>query len=249
MSGLRPGAVAVAERSRLAAMLALTFTTGMVDAIGYLGLDRVFTGNMTGNVVILGMAVTGAGDLPIAGPLLALAGFMGGAAIGGRALRRAEPGWTRVTTLLFTAVGTIVLVLGIATAVVGTEHEPVALAVTTALGAAMGLQAATARFLAVKDVTTVVVTSTLTGLAADSRFGLGTGSGSGRRVLAVLAIGVGALAGALLLRAGLGWSLVVVAGIVLVTTLVAALHEAGRPSAATVTATATATATARGERA
>ncbi|MCR1784316.1 DUF1275 domain-containing protein [Nocardioides carbamazepini] len=211
-------------------MLALTFTTGMVDAIGFLGLDRVFTGNMTGNVVILGMAVTGAGDLPVAGPLLALAGFLVGAAIGGRALRRAEPGWTRVTTLLFAAVGTIVLALGIATAVVGTEREPVALAVTTALGAAMGLQAATARFLAVKDVTTVVVTSTLTGLAADSRLGLGTGSGSGRRLLAVLGIGVGALAGALLLRAGLGWSLVVVAGIVLATTLIAARFQTGRPA-------------------
>jgi hypothetical protein len=38
-------------------MLALTFTTGIVDAVGYLGLDRVFTANMTGNVVILGMAL------------------------------------------------------------------------------------------------------------------------------------------------------------------------------------------------
>ncbi|MBM7520057.1 YoaK family protein [Nocardioides nitrophenolicus] len=230
MSELSPDPTALAERSRLWAMLALTFTTGMVDAIGYLGLDRVFTGNMTGNVVILGMAITGAGDLPIAGPLLALAGFMAGAAIGGRALRRAEPGWTRLTTLLFAAVGSIVLALGITTAVVGTDREPVALAVTTALGAAMGLQAATARFLAVKDVTTVVVTSTLTGLAADSRLGLGTGSGSGRRLLAVVAIGVGALAGALLLRAGLGWSLMVVAGIILVTTVLGAMFQTGRLS-------------------
>ena len=39
--------------SPLPLMLALTFSTGIVDAVGYLGLDRVFTGNMTGNVVIL----------------------------------------------------------------------------------------------------------------------------------------------------------------------------------------------------
>ena len=50
---------------------ALTFATGMLDAVGYLGLDRVFTGNMTGNVVILAMALTGADGLPVVGPLLA----------------------------------------------------------------------------------------------------------------------------------------------------------------------------------
>ncbi|MGQ4427380.1 DUF1275 family protein, partial [Streptomyces violaceoruber] len=42
-------------------MLALTFATGVVDAVGYLRLDQVFAGNMTGNVVILGMAATGGG--------------------------------------------------------------------------------------------------------------------------------------------------------------------------------------------
>jgi uncharacterized membrane protein YoaK (UPF0700 family) len=38
----------------LVLMMVLTFTTGIIDAVGYLGLDRVFTANMTGNVVILG---------------------------------------------------------------------------------------------------------------------------------------------------------------------------------------------------
>ena len=47
------------ERMHLSLMLALTFTTGINDAVGYLGLDKVFTGNMTGNVVILGMALAG----------------------------------------------------------------------------------------------------------------------------------------------------------------------------------------------
>lgn len=216
-----------AERSLLWAMVTLSFTTGVVDAIGYLALDRVFTGNMTGNVVILGMAVAGAEDLPVVGPLLALAGFVAGAAVGGRSLRNAEPGWTRRTTILFASVGVLILALGITTTVVGTELEPVALAVTTTLGAAMGLQAAAARFLAVKDVTTVVVTSTLTGLAADSRFGLGTRVGSWRRLSAVLAIGLGALTGALLLRVGLGSSLVIVSAIVLATTLVTASLQRG----------------------
>ncbi len=66
-------------------MLALTFSTGIVDAVGYLGLDRVFTGNMTGNVVILGMALVGGDDLPVVGPVIALVAFFVGAMIGGRA--------------------------------------------------------------------------------------------------------------------------------------------------------------------
>ena len=66
-------------------MVALTFATGMLDAVGYLGLDRVFTGNMTGNVVILGMGLAAAGGLPVAGPLAALGGYVCGAAVVGRA--------------------------------------------------------------------------------------------------------------------------------------------------------------------
>src|SRR6478752_3952413 len=97
------------ERMHLWLMLVLTFTTGIVDAVGYLGLDKVFTGNMTGNVVILGMALVGADGLPILGPALALVGFMAGAALGGRVLRRAGGTWTPLTTLLFAGVGLVML--------------------------------------------------------------------------------------------------------------------------------------------
>jgi hypothetical protein len=48
-------------------MIALTVVTGVVDAVGFRGLDRVFTGNMTGNIVILGMGVAGADELPVLG--------------------------------------------------------------------------------------------------------------------------------------------------------------------------------------
>ena len=73
-------------RLHLILMLVLTFSTGVIDAVGYLGLDRVFTGNMTGNVVILGMAFVGADDLPVLGPAIALAGFVVGAVVAGRIL-------------------------------------------------------------------------------------------------------------------------------------------------------------------
>lgn len=187
----------------LVLMLALTFTTGIVDAVGYLGLDRVFTANMTGNVVILGMALAGGDDLPVLGPTLALGGFLAGAALGGRLLRSAPAGWSDRTSGTFAATGVIAVGLGIGAFVSPPREGTVwALTLTTLLAVAMGLQAATARRLAVKDVTTVVVTSTLTGLAADSRLAGGTGDGWARRALAVVLILVGAGAGALLLRIG-----------------------------------------------
>lgn len=181
-------------------MIALTFTTGVVDAVGYLGLDRVFTGNMTGNVVILGMALAGSDGLPIVGPLLALAAFLLGALAAGRALRGATGGWTGRTTSLLTLSSAVLLVLGVVMLADAEPSRAIALPVTALLGAAMGVQGATARVVAVKDVTTVVVTSTLISLAAESSLGRDSGGGAGRRVAAVGAIAAGALVGAALLR-------------------------------------------------
>ncbi|WP_432562562.1 YoaK family protein [Kineococcus sp. SYSU DK003] len=210
----------------LALMLVLTFSTGIVDAVGYLGLDRVFTANMTGNVVILGMALTGAEDLPILGPVLALVGFLVGAAVVGRVLRRAAAGWTTASTVVLVLVGVVLGALAVVTSLlsgvpveVGTTPPASAVVVTTALGVAMGGQAAAARRLAVKDVTTVVVTSTLTGLAADSRLAGGKGEGWRRRLGAVVLILAGAAAGAALLRWHIGAGLALAA----VITVVAAL--------------------------
>jgi uncharacterized membrane protein YoaK (UPF0700 family) len=182
-------------------MLALTFTTGIIDAVGYLGLDRVFTANMTGNVVILGMALAGGDELPVLGPVLALAGFFVGAVAGGRLLRRAPQGWSGRTSAAFVTTGVVAVGLGVA-ALAGPPSAGTAWAytVTGLLALAMGLQAASARRLAVKDVTTVVVTSTLTGLAADSRLAGGDGDSWLRRLLAIVLILAGAAVGALLLR-------------------------------------------------
>src|SRR5690606_21647616 len=110
--------------------LALTFSTGIVDAVGYLGLDRVFTGNMTGNVVILGMAIVGAEDLPVLGPVLALVGFMAGAALGGRVLKQAAKGWSGHTTALLALVGLVILVLAVVVLVDEEPERPVALTIT-----------------------------------------------------------------------------------------------------------------------
>ncbi|MFD5824388.1 YoaK family protein [Lentzea sp. NPDC060358] len=173
--------------------LALTFATGVVDAVGYLRLDQVFAGNMTGNVVILGMAFVSDTDLPVLGPALALVVFLAGAAAGGRVLRTAAPGWDRRCTAVLGGVGLVLAATALGLTVLGTSVPAVA---ASSLALAMGAQAATARHLGVRDVTTVVVTSTLTGLAADSRLGAARGQGAGRRVAAVALLVLGAAAGA-----------------------------------------------------
>ncbi|WUI13498.1 DUF1275 domain-containing protein [Kineococcus sp. NBC_00420] len=226
----------MAKKWHLALMLVLTFSTGIVDAVGYLGLDRVFTANMTGNVVILGMALTGAEDLPIVGPIIALLGFLVGATVVGRVLRKAPTGWTTASSVVFGLVG---VGLGVLAAVVtglqgvpveaGTTAPPAALAVTGTLGVVMGGQGAAARRLAVKDVTTVVVTSTLTGLAADSRLAGGTGEGWRRRIGAVVLILAGAAVGAALLRWHIGAGLALAAVIALLAALLGHLKARETP--------------------
>jgi uncharacterized membrane protein YoaK (UPF0700 family) len=204
-------------RLHLVLMLMLTFSTGVIDAVGYLGLDRVFTANMTGNVVILGMALMGGDNLPVLGPVVALAGFMVGALISGRTLRTVPSGWAHRTTGLLAGVGVVMAAVAIAllSGVTPRNNEPLTVAITGVLAVAMGVQAATARHLNVKDVSTVVVTSTITGLAADSRFGAGTvglimaGAALGT-VLLQIHIGLGVLMTALitLFVAAVGWNAV-----------------------------------------
>ncbi|TFB94072.1 DUF1275 domain-containing protein [Cryobacterium sp. HLT2-28] len=212
----------------LGLMLALTFSTGVADAVGYLGLDRVFTGNMTGNVVILGMALAGANNLPVAGPLLALFTFMLGAAVGGRVLRPVAIGWTTHASVLFGLQGLVMAALSIALFLGGGRPPaPFDLVITGFLAAVMGLQASIARHIGVKDVTTVVVTSTITGFAADSRLGGGKGQPWFRRLAAIVLIGAGAAVGALLLMTHIGWGVALSAAITLVVTALG--HAAGRP--------------------
>ncbi len=184
------------DRLHLVLMLLLTFSTGVIDAVGYLGLDRVFTGNMTGNVVLLGMAVAGGNDLPVLRPALALLFFMVGALLAGRMLRKAPEGWSGRTSVAFgvVAVGTAALAVVVGLVEVSAD-EVLGSAVTSGLATVMGVQAATAKRLKVAEITTVVVTSTITGLASDSRLAGGNGKFWGRRALAILLIGLGAVAG------------------------------------------------------
>ena len=163
------------------------------------------------------------------GPALALLTFMLGAAIGGRSLRKRSKGWSRTTTVMLVVVGILMVVMAVLLLAVGdTPPRAVALPVTGGLGLVMGMQAATARKVAVADVTTVVVTSTITGFAADSRFGGGHNQPWFRRAAAIVLIAAGAGVGALLLMVHIGLGVALAAVIVLACALLGQLGH--RPS-------------------
>jgi uncharacterized membrane protein YoaK (UPF0700 family) len=62
----------------------------------------------------------------------------------------------------------------------------------------MGIQNAAARALGVPDLTTTVLTLTITGIAADSRAAGGAGSKVGRRLVSAAGMFAGALIGTLI---------------------------------------------------
>lgn len=193
-------------------LLVLTVGTGIVDAVSILSLGRVFVANMTGNVAFIGFAIAGAPGFSLSASVVALLGFLVGALAGGVAARRL--GGERAVLL---AVGTGAELLLIAAAAltsraVGEPFGTGQLDVLAGLCAiAMGLQNAVARRLAVPDLTTTVLTMTLTGIAADRAEGAREQQLL-RRSLAVASMLVGAVAGAeLVLHASAAAALAVLA--------------------------------------
>jgi uncharacterized membrane protein YoaK (UPF0700 family)/predicted GNAT family acetyltransferase len=195
-------------------LVALTLVSGLVDAVCYLGLGRVFTANMTGNIVVLGFAAAGAPGFSVPATLTSLAVFLVGATASSRMAGRISEG--RRSRLLLTAMATETVFVGagavVAFWVPAVGHGWPRYLVIALLAFAMGVRNATVRRLAVPELTTTVLTMTLTGLAADSSLAGRDNRGAGRRTAAVAAMLAGALAGAALyLHRGAGLPLLVAA--------------------------------------
>lgn len=178
-------------------LLGLTILTGLVDAVSILSLGRVFVANMTGNVVFIGFALAGAPGFSLTASVSALAGFLVGAGFGGHlaTLWRSHRGRL---LLAGSSVELVCVTAALVIVAVAPTHLPhgVQDAAAAVLGAALGTQNAVVRALAVPDLTTTVLTMTLTGLVADVRGGFGPASL--RRLLAVLTMFGGAFLGATL---------------------------------------------------
>ncbi len=178
-------------------LLVLTMMSGVVDAVSILGFGRVFVANMTGNVAFSAFAIAGAPGFSLAVSVAALLGFLGGAFLGG--LRVSKYAANRGFLLRDTCTFEFAFLAAAFFVVLPGPHKPglgVQLAAAALVAAAMGMQNAAARKLAVPDLTTTVLTMTLTGLAADIVHG--TALVMSRRLLAVFALFLGAAIGAML---------------------------------------------------
>jgi len=176
---------------------------------------------MTGNIVFLGFGIAGSGGLPVLAPLVSLGSFLLGAGGGGvLAERMGDRHPAHIARTLAVEVSLIGMAAVLAAAVDARPNAVSGDVAIALLAFAMGARNATVRRVGVPDLTTTVLTMTLTGLAADSPAAGGSGKGSARRVAAVLAMLTGALAGALLLKTSLVLPLVAAAALALVTWLV-----------------------------
>lgn len=172
-------------------LLALTAAAGWTDALSYAALGHVFTANMTGNLVLLGLAVTRVEVSAVERSAIALGGFAVGALVASVLTRGVTSGhWpARVTAALATEAA-LLLVLAALWAAGAREGVLIALAAL-----AMGAQSAAVRRLAVPGVTTTFVTGTLTALVA-SLAALQAASQWWRHAAVVVALVAGAVAGA-----------------------------------------------------
>jgi uncharacterized membrane protein YoaK (UPF0700 family) len=212
-------------------LIAMTVVTGLVDSFSYLLLGHVFVANMTGNVVFLGFAVAGAQGFSTLASLAALVAFGVGSVFGGRIVARfghhrgLHVAVATAAQALFLAVSVILAFAGSHPFASGVRYALIVL-----LSVAMGVQNSSVRRLAVPDLTTTVLTLTVTGIGADSALGGGKGSKSGRRLLSVAAMFAGALVGAaLVLHVHVALPLTIALAIVVVVAAVAYWRGRSKP--------------------
>jgi uncharacterized membrane protein YoaK (UPF0700 family) len=134
---------------------------------------------MTGNVVLLGFAMGGTADLSVGRSLAALCAFASGSVVGGRMTN--ERHRTAAGHLLIAMYSeALLLCLAAGAALITEAMTPSArlYLVIVVTATAMGLRNAVVRRLGISDLTTTVLTLTITGLAADSVLAGGAAQGS-----------------------------------------------------------------------
>lgn len=211
-------------------LLSLTAVTGIVDAISILSLGRVFVANMTGNVVFVGLALARAPGFSLVSSLFALLGFLIGAATGGQLINRYgnDRGKLFAVSCVFefaVIVLAMVVTLCISHPTIGAGRYSLSIL----LAIMMGLQNAVVRRLAVPDMTTTVLTMTLTGIAADVKRGGWRSLQLIRRVVAVLMMLIGALVGGELVLKSTVNSAIVLVAVIEFLVLIGALASTRKP--------------------
>ena len=149
-------------------LAALTVVSGFVDAVSFLGFGHVFTANMTGNVVLIGFAAAGAPGFSLAASLSALGAFLAGAVVEGRLAQRVLPvrNLLLITMVIEAACTAAAAVVAGTAPAVGSGWPRFTIIGLLAVG--VGLRNSAVRRVGVPDMSTTVLTTTLTGLASGS---------------------------------------------------------------------------------
>ncbi len=177
-----------------AALVLLTFTAGVVDAVAFLGMGGIFTANMTGNLVLLGLV--GRPGYSHSALQAAVACVFFAVGCYGAFLHRPKAPAQRILAGVWISQ---IIVFGIWLATHGAATGLVDLVVLAVSATSMGAQtAASRRVLAGHGVTTTFVTGTLTSLLED--IARKQHHATATRIAAIAALVAGALAGALLLH-------------------------------------------------
>ncbi|MDV3133525.1 YoaK family protein [Mycobacterium sp. 29Ha] len=191
----------VSDRLTHVALLLLTFATGLVDAVSVLELGHVFVANMTGNVIFLGLWLAPRTVVDVTAALVALVCFVAGAVFGGRLARhldREVHRWLGIT-LSLEVVMLVTLSILAGTGVLD-YRDHTKLFLIAGLAIAFGIQNSTARQFGIQELSTTVLTTTISGLGFDSRLAGGTGDREKLRYGVVFTIVAGATLGATLTR-------------------------------------------------
>ncbi|MFV2179718.1 YoaK family protein [Actinomadura sp. LOL_016] len=179
-------------------LIVLTGVTGLIDAVSYLEFGNVFVANVTGNVIFFGFRLGGRGEAT--GTFMATivsTVFCAGAAFGGRLkfarlLHRGHllAAGATVQACAFAVAALVTTILGHTPALDRQVLIPL-------LAASMGWQFSIVRRVDVPGFRTVVITTALTSLFADTGRPRGQ---SVRKGLSVVALLVGATTGTLFLK-------------------------------------------------
>ncbi|OBJ57362.1 YoaK family protein [Mycobacterium sp. 1423905.2] len=225
----------ITERLTVTALLLLTFSTGLADAISVLVLGHVFVANMTGNVIFLGFWFAPKTTIDLTAAVVAFPTFVTGTILGGRLVRRYAAHTRRwLTTALATEVSALVTLSILAGAGVLHYHDNTKLILIGGMAIAYGLQHSTARQFGIQELTTTVLTSTIVGLGVDSRLAGGTGQREKLRYSVVVTMCAGAVVGATITRVAVAPVLALAALVVATSMLIFRFGPAAPEGAARV---------------
>jgi uncharacterized membrane protein YoaK (UPF0700 family) len=155
---------------KVAVALGLTLVGGYVDAVGYIALYQVFTANMSGNSVHVGIYLGQLNWMDMARPFCAVAAYVTGMAVTRIAVEVAgRSGLKRIASYTFAVEAALLAVFAHARPAmhfgqIVNQQSPAYFGMVALLAFAMGVQTATLTHVGPLTVYTTFVTGTLTKL-------------------------------------------------------------------------------------